>query len=234
MTDRIEPTDRTRLHRQVHKANFDRSAVNAILDEAPLAYVAFNDREQPYALPTLHVRIGDKLYLHGSSAGRMVRQVGGGAPVCITATILDGLVLARAAFGQSMNYRSVVVLARGTPVDDRERKLQVLRAVTEKVVPGRWDDVRHPTDNELKATAVVEFPIEEASAKIRTGPPNDTEEDLASDTWGGVIPVRMLLGEPQPDETSTGIHEVPDYIGRYLREARTTPDDNGDVPRSAE
>ena len=218
MTDHIEPTPRTRLHRQAHKANFDRTMVHAILDEAPLAYVGFVDGDQPYALPTLHARIDDKLFLHGSSAGRMVKQVASGAPICITATILDGLVLARAAFGQSMNYRSVVVLARGTPVVERERKLDVLRAVTEKVMPGRWDDIRHPTDNELKATAVVEFPIDEASAKIRTGPPNDIEEDLASGRWGGVIPVRTNLGDAVPDETSAGRHALPAYVERHLRE----------------
>lgn len=217
MTDQIEPTPRTRLHRQAHKANFDRDVVNAILDEAPIAYVAFVEADgQPYTLPTLHVRIGDKLFLHGSSAGRMVKHVGSGALICITATILDGLVLARAAFGQSMNYRSVVVLATGTPVVDRDAKIAVLRAVTEKVMPGRWEDIRHPSENELKATAVVEFPLDEASAKIRTGPPNDIEEDLASGRWGGVIPVWTHTGMPEPDETSAGIHQLPPYMERFV------------------
>lgn len=218
MSAQIEPTPRTRLHRQAHKANFDRDVVNAILDEAPLAYVAFVESDgQPYALPTLHVRIGDKLFLHGSSAGRMVKHVGSGAPICITATILDGLVLARAAFGQSMNYRSVVVLGTGTPVRDRDAKIDVLRAVTDKVMPRRWDDIRHPTDNELKATAVVGFPLDEASAKIRTGPPDDVEADLASGRWGGVIPVWTHTGMPEPDETSAGMHQLPPYIERFLR-----------------
>lgn len=218
MSDPIEPTRRTKLRREPHKANYDRATVHSILDEAPIAYVAFVDDDQPYCFPTLHVRIGDEVFLHGSAAGRMVRCVSSGAPVCITATILDALVMARAAFGQSMNFRSVVVLATGTPVTDRERKLEVLRAVTEKVMPGRWDDIRHPKDNELKATAVVSFPITEASAKIRTGGPNDLEEDAASGRWGGVIPVTMQLGIPEPDEASTGIHDVPPYVTRYIEE----------------
>lgn len=217
VTEPIEPTERTRLRRQRHKANFERDVVNQILDEAPIAHVAFVDGDgQPYTVPTLHVRIGEKLLLHGSSAGRMVKRVGSGAPVCITATILDGLVLARAAFGQSMNYRSVVVLATGTPVADPDRKVEVLRAVTEKVMPGRWEDIRHPTENELKATGVVEFPIDEASAKIRTGPPDDTAEDLRSGTWGGVIPLWTQAGPAEPDETSADVHEVPGYIERYV------------------
>ncbi len=217
VTDPIQPTERTRLHREPHKASFERDVVNRILDEAPMAHVAFVDSDgQPYTVPTLHVRIADKLLLHGSSAGRMVSRVGSGDPICITATILDGLVLARAAFGQSMNYRSVVVLASGTPVTDPERKVEVLRAVTEKVMPGRWADIRHPTDNELKATGVVEFPIEEASAKIRTGPPDDTAEDLRSGTWGGVVPLWTQAGPAEPDETSAGVHEVPTYIERYV------------------
>lgn len=217
MTESIEPTERTRLHRERHKANFERDVVNQILDEAPIAHVAFVDPDgQPYAFPTLHVRIGDKVLLHGSSAGRIVRRVSSGAPVCITATILDGLVMARAAFGQSMNYRSVVVLATGTLVTDPARKMEVLRAVTEKVMPGRWDDIRPPADNELKATAVVEFPITEASAKIRTGPPDDKEDDLRSQTWGGVIPLWMQAGPAEPDATSSGVHDVPGYIQRYV------------------
>lgn len=212
MSDQIEPTDRTRLHRERHKAVFDRDAINGILDEAPFAHVGFVAEDgQPYVMPTLHVRLGDRLMLHGSSAGRMVKRVSSGAPVCITATILDGLVLARAAFGQSMNYRSVVILATGTPVTDAELKLEVLRAVTDKVLPGRWDDIRHPTTTELKATAVVEFPIAEASAKVRTGPPDDAREDLASGTWGGVVPVHMEVGRPEPDAASAG-HDLPPYL----------------------
>ena len=218
VTDQIHPTERTRLHRQAHKASFDRDVVNSILDEALFAHVGFAEPDgQPYVFPVLHVRLGDKLVLHGSSAGRMVRHLSSGTPVCVTATLLDGLVLARAAFGQSMNYRSVVVLARGTPVVDAARKLEVLRAVTEKIVPGRWDDIRHPTDNELKATGVVEFPIQEASAKIRTGPPLDLEEDARSGRWGGLIPVWTQVGRPEPDETSAGAHDVPAYLERHAR-----------------
>lgn len=221
MSDTIEPTERTRLHRQAHKASFDRDVINQVLDEAPLAHVAFVDTDgQPYVVPTLHVRLGETFFLHGSAAGRMVKRVGSGAPICINATILDGLVLARAAFGQSMNYRSVMVLATGTPVTAVDQKLEVLRAVTEKVMPGRWDDIRHPSENELKATAVVAFPIDEASAKIRTGPPNDIEEDLGSGRWGGVIPVRLELGAAEGDETSAGVHDVPPYVERYLQTRR--------------
>lgn len=213
MSDWIEPTDRTRLHRERHKAVFDRGVINQILDEAPFAHVGFVAAgAQPYVLPVLHVRLDDKVFLHGSSAGRMMKHVSSGSPVCIAATILDGLVLARAAFGQSMNYRSVVILARGSAVTDNGRKLKVLRAVTDKVVPGRWDDIRHPAPKELKATAVVEFSINEASAKVRTGPANDSEEDAASGIWGGVVPVTMQRGLPEPDDVSRGLHDPPPYL----------------------
>lgn len=218
MADQIQPTERTRLHRQAHKAEFDRATINSILDEAFFAHVGFVAADgQPYVFPTLHVRLGDELLLHGSSAGRMVRHVSSGGAICITATLLDGLVVARAAFGQSMNYRSVVVLATGTPVTDADTKLEVLRAVTEKVLPGRWDDIRHPSANELKATGVVAFPIQEASAKIRTGGPNDGDEDVRSGRWGGVIPVWTELGRPEPDDASAGLHDIPAYLDRYVQ-----------------
>lgn len=233
MAEPIHPTERTRLHRQAHKASFDRTVVNSILDEALFAHVGFVGSDgQPYVLPTLHVRLGDKLLLHGSSAGRMVREVSSGAPVCLSATVLDGLVLARAAFGQSMNYRSVVVLASGIPITDTDRKLEVLRAVTDKILPGRWEDIRHPTPNELKATAVVEFPIEEASAKVRTGPADDIEEDLRSGRWGGVIPIWTQAGRPEPDDTSAGVHDVPPYVEGYVRAQAERMVDGGGGPRS--
>jgi uncharacterized protein len=192
-------TERTRVRRLPARGVFDRAALYAILDEAFVCHVAFAVDGQPYAIPTGYARLGDALYLHGSAASRMVRQLSSGVDVCVTVTIVDGLVLARSAFHHSMNYRSAVVLGRARLVADREEKLAALRGFTDHVVPGRWAELRPITDQELKGTAVLALPIEEASAKMRTGGPNDDAEDLQWPVWAGVVPLSTTAGELVPD-----------------------------------
>jgi len=188
-------TDKTRVRRLPARGVFDRAAIYAILDEGFVCHVAFAVDGQPYAIPTGYARLGDALYLHGSAASRMVRQLSAGLDVCVTVTLVDGLVLARSAFHHSMNYRSAVVLGRARLVTDRDEKYAALQAFTDHVVPGRWAEVRPITEPELKGTAVLALPIEEASAKVRTGPPLDDEDDLSWPVWAGVVPLVTTAGE---------------------------------------
>ncbi len=192
-------TERTTLRRLPKRGAHDRATLDAILDEALACHVGFALQGQPYVIPTIHARAGDLLYIHGSAASRMLKTLGGGVPVCVTVTLIDGLVMARSAFHHSMNYRSVVVLGTARPVEDADRKTQALRRIVEHVAPGRWDEVRWPNEKELKATLVLQLPIEEASAKIRTGPPIDDEEDYALPVWAGVIPLHLARSTPVPD-----------------------------------
>ncbi len=192
-------TDRTTLKRLPKRGVYERELVYAILDEAFICHVGFNVEEQPFVIPTGFGRVGDEVFIHGSQISRMLRTLAGGVDVCMTVTVLDGLVLARSAFHHSMNYRSVVIFGRASAVDDREIKLAALRAFSEHVIPGRWDEVREPTEQELKATAVLSLTLEEASAKVRSGPPVDDEDDYALPVWAGVLPLRMVAGEPVPD-----------------------------------
>jgi uncharacterized protein len=178
---------------------YDRERIDAILDEALVAHVGFAIDGQPYVIPTLHARVGDRLYFHGSSASRTVRALAGGAPACMTVTLLDGLVLARSAVHHSVNYRSVVVLGQATAIEDLDERMIAVEAFTERLLPGRWSEVRGPTRKELKAIQVLSLPLDEASAKVRGGPPVDDEADYALDAWAGVIPLRMLAGDPLPD-----------------------------------
>ena len=177
----------------------DRETVDAILDEALISHVGFVHDGKPAVIPTLHARVGDEVLLHGSAASRMLRTLSQGVDVCLTATLIDGLVLARSAFHHSMNYRSVVLYGQARPLAGDDRVEQALEAFTEKLVPGRWDDVRWPTPKELKGTAVLALPIVEGSAKVRTGPPIDDEPDYALDVWAGVVPLALVRGEPVPD-----------------------------------
>ena len=192
-------TERTRLRRMPVRGTFDRAAVHRILDEAFVCHVAFVVEGQPYAIPTGYARVGDLIYLHGSAASRMVRSLASGIEVCVTVTLVDGLVLARSAFHHSMNYRSVVILGRAHPVNSPEEKAAALRAFTDHIVPGRCGELRPITDKELAATLVLAVPIEEASAKVRTGPLVDDAEDLAAPVWAGVIPLSLRWGAPVPD-----------------------------------
>jgi len=209
------PTPRTRVVREPQRAVYDREAINQILDEAFLCHVGFVAEGQPYVIPTSYGRDGDMLYIHGSAASRMLRNLDKGVPVCITVTLLDGLVLARSVFNHSMNYRSVVILGTATLVDDPVEKLAALRALSEHILPHRWDDSRFPNEKELKATSVLRVPINEFSAKVRIGPPVDDEEDYAFKTWAGVIPLETTVGTPIRDERCE--QELPAYLKNYKR-----------------
>lgn len=210
-------TQRTEVRRIAHNAGYDRGTINAILDEALIAHIGFVDDGQPFVIPTIQVRIGDCLYIHGSGASRMILRLQAGSPACITVTLLDGLVLARSMMHHSMNYRSVVILARAQLVEDREEKMRVLRHLTEHVVAGRWEGARQPSEVELKATTVLAFPIDEASAKIRTGPPKDDEADYALDHWAGVIPLAITASPAVADPKLREGIITPDYILNYCR-----------------
>jgi nitroimidazol reductase NimA-like FMN-containing flavoprotein (pyridoxamine 5'-phosphate oxidase superfamily) len=182
------------------RANYEREAIDAILDEAMVAHLGLSVDGQPYVVPTLHARVGEQVYFHGSSASRTVRALAAGAQMSLTVTLLDGLVLARSAVHHSVNYRSVVVLGQARTIVEPTEKMAAIEAFTERLVPGRWDEVRPPTAKELKAIQVLALPLDEASAKSRVGPPVDDEEDYALDTWAGVIPLSTVAGEPTPDE----------------------------------
>lgn len=194
------PTARTELRRHPERGSHDRAVIDAILDEAPICHVGFaGPGGQPYVVPTIHARVGDVLYLHGSPASRALRTLGAGVPACVTATILDGLVLARSAFNHSMNYRSVMVLGTMTPVEDPAEKDAAFRAIVEHVAAGRSLEARMPSPEESRKTLVVRIPVEEASAKLRTGPPKDDPEDMALPVWAGVLPLRLVALAPEPD-----------------------------------
>lgn len=211
----IPQTERTRLRRLPPRGIFERDVIYRILDEALVCHVGFAVDGQPYVIPTIHARLGDRLVVHGSAASRMLRTLTGGVPVCITVTLVDGLVLARSAFHHSMNYRSVVVLGTATAVTEPAEKVAALEAIVEHVVPGRTPEVRAPTAQELKATAVLSIALDEASAKIRTGGPIDDEADLALPCWAGVIPMRLTPASPIPDSLlREGITPSPVVLAR--------------------
>jgi len=218
MSETEMPTARTRVVREPHRGVYDREAVYRILDEGFLCHIGFAVDGQPFVIPTSYGRKSDNLYIHGSAASRMLRQIKEGVPVCITVTLLDGLVLARSVFNHSMNYRSVVILGKGILVEDAEEKLAALRVLSEHILPGRWDDSRQPNERELKATSVLRVPIEEFSAKVRTGPPIDDEEDYSFPTWAGVVPLEMKVGAPIPDAKLDPGREVPEYARNYSRQ----------------
>ena len=190
----MRPDKRIRIKREPQRGRYDRETIDLILDEALLCHLGFEIDGQPYVIPTLHARVGDKLYVHGSAASRMLRHLAGGVRVCVTVTLFDGLVLARSVFNHSVNYRSVVLLGEATLVEDDE-KLAALHALTEQLAPGRWEEARQPTAKELKATWILSLPIEEVSAKVRNGPPEDEPEDEDLPGWAGVVPVH-LAAEP--------------------------------------
>lgn len=197
--EKFTQTARTTLKRLPQRGAFDRESINQILDEGFICHVGFAVDGQPFVIPTGYARAGDRLFIHGSQASRMLRTLGQGIEVCLTVTLIDGLVLARSAFHHSMNYRSVVVFGRAAVVDEREKKLAALRALSEHMIPGRWDDVREPNEREFRLTTVLSLPLDEASAKVRTGPPLDDEEDYELSVWAGVIPLRLVADAPIPD-----------------------------------
>ena len=215
MSSNSMPTPRTRVVREPDRAVYDREAVNHLLDEGFLCHVGFVVDGQPFVIPTSYGRDGDVLYIHGSAASRMLRNLSQGIRVCITVTLLDGLVLARSIFNHSMNYRSVVILGTATLVDDPEEKLKALRVLSEHIIPHRWDDSRQPNEKELKATSALRVPIEEFSAKVRQGPSIDDEPDYSFPTWAGVIPLDTTVGTPIRDERCQ--LELPEYLRKYSR-----------------
>jgi len=217
MSELSSPTTRTRVVRESERGVYDRDTVYRILDEGFICHVGFNLDGQPFVIPTSYGRSGDNLYIHGSAASRMLRSLDKGISVCITVTLLDGLVLARSIFNHSMNYRSVVILGTATVVQDPEEKLKALRLLSEHILPGRWADSRQPNERELKATFALRVPITEFSAKVRQGPPIDDEEDYQFKTWAGVIPLEVVAGPPIPDARSSPEIQVPAYARAYSR-----------------
>jgi nitroimidazol reductase NimA-like FMN-containing flavoprotein (pyridoxamine 5'-phosphate oxidase superfamily) len=214
------PSERSRVRRAPARADYDRATIDAILDEGLVAHLGFTVDGQPYVIPTLHARIGDEVFIHGSAASRMVTLLGAGLPACLTVTLIDGLVLARSAFHHSMNYRSVVVLGTARFVEGPDQRAAALEAFTEKLLPGRWDEVRPPTRQELKGTRVLALPLDEASAKVRTGGPVDDAADYASDAWAGVVPLRVTPGSAEPDPLLRDDIDVAPSVTGWLGAAR--------------
>src|ERR1700693_455175 len=216
-TPGITPTARTQVKRLPERGVYDRSEIYKILDEGFFCHVGFAVEGQPFVIPTGYGRSGDRLYVHGSAASRMLRSLAGGVKVCVTVTLFDGLVLARSAFNHSMNYRSVVILGTATPIENREEKLEALRAISEQIIRGRWDEVRQPNEQELKATTVLALPLEEVSAKVRTGPPHDEEEDYQLPICAGVLPFRAVPQAPLPDPRNLPDLALPKSVEKYSR-----------------
>jgi nitroimidazol reductase NimA-like FMN-containing flavoprotein (pyridoxamine 5'-phosphate oxidase superfamily) len=217
MSGQITQTNRTKLKRIPKRGNFEREMIYRILDEAFICHVGFSGNNQPFVIPTLFARAGDRLIIHGSAASRMMRSLSDEIEVCVTVTLVDGLVLARSAFHHSMNYRSVVVFGKAKIIEDESEKYEALKAFTEHIVPNRWSAVRPPTKNELKGTTVLSLPLTEASAKIRTGGPVDDEEDYELDVWAGVLPLNLTTGAPVNDERLKDGIEVPPNVLNYSR-----------------
>jgi uncharacterized protein len=209
------PTARTTVKRHPERGDYDRDVIDAILDEALMCHLGFVVDGQPFVIPTIHARDGDILYIHGSPGSRMLRTAKTGVDICVTATLLDGLVLARSVYNHSMNYRSVVVLGRAHEVTDLDEKLRAMQCVVEHVVKGRWNDARQPNEGEIKGTTILSLPLDEASAKIRSGPPVDDEDDLALPVWAGIVPLRLEPSEPTAADGVDG--PPPPYASAYGR-----------------
>lgn len=218
--DERSPGARTRVRRLPKRGVYDLDTIRRILDEGVVCHVGVVDDGGPVVIPTAYARDGDRLLIHGSTASRLMRALSSGAPACIVVTHVDGLVLARSVFHHSMNYRSVVIFATARPIEERGAKLEALRALVEHLVPGRWDDAREPNESELDATAVVELPLDEASAKMRSGPPADEDEDYGLPVWAGVLPLETVVRPPVPDERLPAGVEAPEYVTRYARAKR--------------
>jgi uncharacterized protein len=209
------PTQHTTVKRHPERGAYDRPTIDSILDEALICHLGFVADGRPFVIPTIHARDGDTLYVHGSPGSRMLRAANEGVDICVTVTLLDGLVLARSVYNHSMNYRSVVVLGRARELTDRDEKLRAMKRVVEHVVPGRWDDARQPDDGEIKGTTILALPLDEASAKIRSGPPTDDAADLELPVWAGVIPLRIEPSDPVPDAAVDS--PPPSYAAGYAR-----------------
>ncbi len=216
-TDILTATPRTQIRRLPQRGEYDRQVIYQILDEGLVCHVGFATDGQPFVIPTTYGRVGDRLYIHGSPASRMLRSLETGIEVCVSVTLLDGLVLARSAFHHSMNYRSVVIFGTAIAVQDTEQKLEALRAFTEHIVPGRWAEVRQPNRQELQGTLVLSLPLDAASAKVRTGSPNDDEADYTLPVWAGVVPLQMVAGEAIADLRLSPEISLPCYVQNYTR-----------------
>jgi nitroimidazol reductase NimA-like FMN-containing flavoprotein (pyridoxamine 5'-phosphate oxidase superfamily) len=215
-------TTKTRIKRLPKRGNYDRDAIYAILDEALICHVAFVENGQPFVIPINFARMDDTIILHGAKASRLLKHIAEGNPVCIEATVVDGLVLARSIFNHSVNYRSVVLFGSGQEVNDEGEKLAALEAVTEHLIPGRWREARLPSRKELNATRVVSIQIDEASAKVRVGPPIDDAEDYSLPVWAGVLPLQEISLSPVRDQLQTESIALPEYIARYARTKEKT------------
>jgi nitroimidazol reductase NimA-like FMN-containing flavoprotein (pyridoxamine 5'-phosphate oxidase superfamily) len=205
------------LRRKRERASYERDQIDAILDEGLIAHLGIVEDGQPIVIPTLHARDGDVVYCHGSSASRTLRALADGAAACLTVSLIDGLVLARSAMHHSANYRSAIVLGRARLVEDRAERMHGFEQIVERIVPGRWPEVRAPSEHELKATTLLALPLEESSAKVRTGPPLDEEEDYALSAWAGVIPLSLQAGQPEPDPRLPEGIPIPDHVRSYRR-----------------
>jgi uncharacterized protein len=215
MPENTASSERTRIVREPHRAVYDRQTIYAILDEGFVCHVGFAVDGQAYVIPTMYARVGDVLYFHGSAASRMLRSLAAGASVCITVTLLDGLVLARSVFNHSMNYRSVVALGHAAMVEEAGEKLAALRAFAEKILPGRWRDARQPNERELKATSILRLPLSEVSAKVRQGGVEDDPEDYALPVWAGVLPLRLAADRPLRDARCQPDLPTPAYAEKF-------------------
>jgi nitroimidazol reductase NimA-like FMN-containing flavoprotein (pyridoxamine 5'-phosphate oxidase superfamily) len=210
-------TDLNTVRRLPKRGHYDRDIIYPIVDEALICHVGFSVEGQPFVMPTIHTRIGDTIYLHGAIANRMLNHINAGNSVCVAVTHVDGIVFARSVFHHSMNYRSAVLFGKGRVVDTYDERWKVFEALTEHIAKGRWNDARHPNETEDKTTKIVAIEIESASAKIRTGPVGDEEEDYELPVWAGILPVRMTFGEPVKDDPLPDTIPVPEYIKRYQR-----------------
>ena len=215
MPDNAAMSERTRIVREPQRAVYDREAIYKILDEGFVCHVGFTADGQTYVIPTMYARVGDAIYFHGSAASRMLRGAASGLNVCVTVTLADGLVLARSVFNHSMNYRSAVALGNATIVDEPAEKLEALRAFTEKILPGRWNDARQPNEKELKATSILRLPLDEVSAKVREGGVEDDAEDYALKVWAGIVPLRMVADAPEKDERCDPGIATPTYAKSF-------------------
>ena len=215
MPENVAMSERTRIVREAVRAVYDREAIYKILDEGFVCHVGFNADGQTFVIPTMYARVGEAICFHGSAASRMLRGVSAGLNVCITVTLSDGLVLARSVFNHSMNYRSVVALGNAAIVDEPAEKLAALRAFSEKILPGRWNDARQPNEKELKATSILRLPLSEVSAKVRVGGVEDDAEDYALSVWAGIVPLRLVAGAPIRDERCDRSLATPEYAVNF-------------------
>lgn len=217
MSEKFTVTEKTKLKRLPKRGNFDREIVYQILDEAFVCHIGFTVENQPFVIPTAYGRKDDVLYIHGSAASRMMKNLATEIDICVTVTILDGLVLARSAFHHSVNYRSVIIFGKAELVTENREKFEALRIFTEHIIPSRWNDIREPNAKELKATTVLRLPITEASAKMRFGNPIDDDEDMSLNVWAGVIPIKLTAESPISDDLLPENIEIPDHVKNYRR-----------------